>query len=283
MIEHLLDEALVSARSAAAQRAMTWKDVEHARLVEEVGTGAPVEYTEHERRLIATHEAGHATARLAHRPAAPARGADHRQAPRRRSACSPTATARTSSPARAPSCRRSCRSRWAASAPRSCSSATSPPAPAATCSTRPTAPPRWSARTAWTAASSSYLAVQNSGLTDTNIVGRVLADDQRPRRRSRRCCRRRSGGARACSATHRHLVEALRDALLEREELVGSEITDVLEAAAAAPPRHRPARGRAPVRLRRRGRVAGWRGARRPADPRPGPSGAPRRTPWCCC
>jgi ATP-dependent Zn protease len=30
-----------------------------------------------------------------------------------------------------------------------------------------------------------------------------------------------------------HLVEALRDALLEREELIGSEITDVLERAAA--------------------------------------------------
>ena len=31
---------------------------------------------------------------------------------------------------------------------------------------------------------------------------------------------------------HRHLVEALRDALLERHELLGAEITDVLEAAA---------------------------------------------------
>ena len=35
-------------------------------------------------------------------------------------------------------------------------------------------------------------------------------------------------------AENRHLVEALRDALLDREELVGSEITDVLEGAAAA-------------------------------------------------
>ena len=30
---------------------------------------------------------------------------------------------------------------------------------------------------------------------------------------------------------NRHLVEALRDALLEREELVGHEITDVLQEA----------------------------------------------------
>ena len=41
---------------------MTWADIEHARLVEEVGLGQPVGYTDHERRLIATHEAGHATA-----------------------------------------------------------------------------------------------------------------------------------------------------------------------------------------------------------------------------
>jgi len=34
---------------------------------------------------------------------------------------------------------------------------------------------------------------------------------------------------------NRHLVEALRDALLTREELVGTEITDVLEQAASAP------------------------------------------------
>ncbi len=59
-IEHLLDEALVSAVRRGA-RTMSWKDVEQARLVEEVGTGAPVDYTPHERRLIATHEAGHAT------------------------------------------------------------------------------------------------------------------------------------------------------------------------------------------------------------------------------
>ncbi|MGI8535951.1 MAG: hypothetical protein ACR2K2_05525 [Mycobacteriales bacterium] len=39
----------------------------------------------------------------------------------------------------------------------------------------------------------------------------------------------------ALLGAHRHLVEALRDALLEREELVGKEITDVLERAAAAP------------------------------------------------
>ena len=35
---------------------------------------------------------------------------------------------------------------------------------------------------------------------------------------------------------NQHLVAALRDALLERHELIGSEITDVLEAARDAGP-----------------------------------------------
>jgi cell division protease FtsH len=60
MIEHLLDEALVNAVRRRAP-GMSWKDLEQARLVTEVGLGQPVGYTEHEKRLIATHEAGHAT------------------------------------------------------------------------------------------------------------------------------------------------------------------------------------------------------------------------------
>lgn len=60
MIENLLDEGLVNALRRGAD-AMTWEDLERARLVIEVGLGNPVNYTAHERRLIATHEAGHAT------------------------------------------------------------------------------------------------------------------------------------------------------------------------------------------------------------------------------
>jgi ATP-dependent Zn protease len=59
MIEHLLDEALVNALRRGAD-AMSYVDVEHARLTEMVGLGQPVTYTATEQRLIATHEAGHA-------------------------------------------------------------------------------------------------------------------------------------------------------------------------------------------------------------------------------
>jgi cell division protease FtsH len=59
-IENLFDEALVNAvrRGAAG---MSWTDLEQARMLTTVGLGQPVGYTDHERALIATHEAGHAT------------------------------------------------------------------------------------------------------------------------------------------------------------------------------------------------------------------------------
>ena len=60
MLVHLLDEALVWALRRGAT-AMTWDDIQRAKMTEEVGLAQPVEYTEAERRAIATHEAGHAT------------------------------------------------------------------------------------------------------------------------------------------------------------------------------------------------------------------------------
>jgi ATP-dependent Zn protease len=40
---------------------LSWEDIQHAKMTEEIGLASPVEYTEAERRTIATHEAGHAT------------------------------------------------------------------------------------------------------------------------------------------------------------------------------------------------------------------------------
>jgi ATP-dependent Zn protease len=59
MIEHILDEALVWALRRGAS-AMSWRDVSKAKMTEEIGLAQPVEYTEAERRTIATHESGHA-------------------------------------------------------------------------------------------------------------------------------------------------------------------------------------------------------------------------------
>lgn len=60
MIEHLFDEGLVWALREGCD-AMSWKHIQQAKLTEEIGLKQPVEYTEVERRAIATHEAGHAT------------------------------------------------------------------------------------------------------------------------------------------------------------------------------------------------------------------------------
>ncbi len=60
MLEHLLDEALVWALRRDADR-LSWTDVQHAKMTEEIGLAQPVEYAEAERRTIATHESGHAT------------------------------------------------------------------------------------------------------------------------------------------------------------------------------------------------------------------------------
>jgi cell division protease FtsH len=60
-IEHLFDEALLLALRGG-RRQMNLEDVYEARITEEVGLRQPVTYTEGERRAVATHEAGHATA-----------------------------------------------------------------------------------------------------------------------------------------------------------------------------------------------------------------------------
>src|SRR5437763_4275899 len=59
MIEHLFDEGLVWALRDD-RSAMTWADVQQAKFTEEIGLKQPVEYTEAEKRRIATHEGGHA-------------------------------------------------------------------------------------------------------------------------------------------------------------------------------------------------------------------------------
>jgi ATP-dependent Zn protease len=60
MLEHLLDEALVWALRRGADR-LGWADIQQAKMTAEIGLAQPVEYSEAERRTIATHEAGHAT------------------------------------------------------------------------------------------------------------------------------------------------------------------------------------------------------------------------------
>ena len=232
MIEHLLDEALVNAvRRGAGQ--LSWSDVERARLVEEVGMGQPVGYTPHERRLIATHESGHATAAWL---TAPQRRLEVLTIVKRRSALGLLAHGDRDD---------------VFTRSRTEMQALVKIALAGQCaeeiffgdvSTGPGGDLLYATNAAAEMVGAhgmegsllSYAAISNSSFSDTNIVGRVLADD-RGRDAVEALLQTQKREVKALLEAHRHLVEALRDALLEREELVGAEITDVLEQAASAP------------------------------------------------
>jgi cell division protease FtsH len=60
MIEHLMDEALLLALRDG-RREMNLQDILEARLTEEIGIKQPVVYTDTDREAVAAHEAGHAT------------------------------------------------------------------------------------------------------------------------------------------------------------------------------------------------------------------------------
>ncbi|MCW2571567.1 MAG: ATPase central domain protein [Frankiales bacterium] len=232
MIEHLFDEALVNA-VRRGERAMTWKDVEHARLVEEVGMGQPVRYTDHEMRLIATHEAGHATLAWL---TAPQRRLEVLTIVKRRNALGMLAHGD-----REDVFTRS-RTELLALIQIAMGGQCAEQMFFGDISTGPGGDLLYATNAAAEMVGShgmdgslvSYLAIQNSSFSDTNIVGRVLADD-RGRDAVEALLQAQKVEAMRLLEEHRHLVEALRDALLERHELVGTEITDVLEQAAARP------------------------------------------------
>jgi ATP-dependent Zn protease len=228
MIEHLFDEALVNA-VRRGDRAMTWKDVEHARLTEEVGIGQPVAYTDHEKRLIATHEAGHATAAFL---VAPTRRLEVLTIVKRREALGLLAHGDVDE---------------VYTRSRTEMLSLIQIALAGQCaeeiffgdvSTGPGGDLLYATNVAaqmvgaagMTGTLISYLAVQNGAFNDTNIVGRVLADPE-GRRRVEDLLQEQKVIVKAKLEENAHLVAALRDALVERSELVGREITDVLAAA----------------------------------------------------
>jgi cell division protease FtsH len=231
MLEHLLDEALVNAVRRGAT-ALTWKDVETARLVEEVGMGQPVGYTAHEKRLIATHEAGHATAAWL---TAPHRRLEVLTIVKRRGALGLLAHGD-----REDVYTRS-RAELLALVQVALAGQCAEEIFFGDVSTGPGGDLLYATNCAAEMVGThgmdgsllSFAAITNSSFSDTNIVGRVLADD-RGRDAVEALLQRQKASVKQLLAEHRHLVEALRDALLEREELVGPEITDVLEAATDA-------------------------------------------------
>ena len=229
MLEHLLDEGLVWALRRGAER-LGWEDVNRAKMTEELGLAQPVAYAENERRTIATHESGHAT--VAHL-LAPERNLEVLSVIKRRDALGLLAHSETEE-------------RWTRTRSEvesliriamggmvaeelffgETSTGVAGDLQAAT---------EAAARMVGSfGMAGSLISLEAAGGPGgANIVARVLSDDD-GRQAVERILDAAADDVRRLLAGHRHLVEALRDALVERDELIGRQITDVL--AAAAPP-----------------------------------------------
>jgi ATP-dependent Zn protease len=208
---------------------MTWKDIEQARLSTTVGVGQPVGYTPHEKRLIATHEAGHATAAYL---VAPSRRLEVLSIIKRRDALgmlahgdaeevytrSRTEMLQLIQIALAGQCAEEI----------FFGDVSTGPSGDLLYATNVAAQMVGAAGMAGTLV--SYAAVQGSAFSDTNLVGRVLGDGQ-GRARVEEMLQEQKVRIKGRLEANQHLVAALRDALLDRDELVGREIAAVLEAA----------------------------------------------------
>jgi ATP-dependent Zn protease len=78
----------------------------------------------------------------------------------------------------------------------------------------------------------SYEAVQD-GVFNRNLVGRVLADSE-ARHRVDDLLNTQKERTRMALEDNRDLIDALRDALIARDELVGEDIVQVIEEAVSA-------------------------------------------------
>jgi ATP-dependent Zn protease len=229
MIEHLLDEALVWALRRGGER-LSWNDVQQAKMTEEIGLKQPVEYAEAERRTIATHEAGHAV--VAHLVGA-GRRLELLSIIKRRDALGLLAHSEIEE--RFTSTRTEIMARiqiaFGGMVAEELFFGESGTGPAGDLQYATSAAAAMVGQLGMAGSLVSLEAIQAGG--PSNLVAKVLASD---------------GGHDALQAIltdakdavtgmltdHRWAVEALRDALLEHDELVGSEIGDVIAAAAKA-------------------------------------------------
>jgi ATP-dependent Zn protease len=228
MLEHVLDEALVWA-IRDGRRELNWRDVQRARLTEEIGLGQPVAYTIEERDLIATHEAGHAVAAYL---CAKDRKLEVLSIIKRRTALgllahSDTEERFTKKRSELEALIKVALGGMAAEHIYFGEHGTGPSSDL-------------SAATALVAqmvgsygmGSSliSYEAVDNGAHSAPNIVAKVLTNDD-ARRETEEILKLHKDQVTDLLDKHKHLVEALRDALLEHEELIGDEIMTVIEKA----------------------------------------------------
>jgi cell division protease FtsH len=232
MIESLMDEALVNAvhRDAAG---MSWHDLEQARITSEVGLGQPVAYTDHEQRLIATHEAGHAVAAWL---LAPQRRLEILTIVKRAGALGLLAHGdRDDVYTRS-------KSELEALIGIAFGGQVAEELFFGDVSTGPGGDLVYATQVAAQMVGAAGMAgtllsyaAGSAGTFGGDLIARVSSDGE-GRRLMEELLERQKARTTALLSENRHLVEALRDALLERHELIGREITETLEAAAGTRP-----------------------------------------------
>jgi ATP-dependent Zn protease len=233
MIEHLLDEALINAVRRGAT-AMTWSDVERARLTQEVGMGQPIGYTAHETRLVATHEAGHATAAYL---VAPQRRLEVLSIIKRRSALGMLAHGD------AEEVFTRSKSEMLALIQIAMAGQVAEELFFNDISTGPGGDLLYATNVAaqmvgaagMTGSLISFAAVQGGAFNDSNLVGRVLGDHE-GRQRVEELLQEQKTIIKGKLEANQHIIAGLRDALLERSELIGKEIREVIESIPAPAP-----------------------------------------------
>jgi cell division protease FtsH len=236
MIEHLFDEGLVWALRDGRD-AMTWADVQQAKFTEEIGLKQPVEYTDGEKRRIATHEGGHAV--VAHLVSD--RNLEVLSIIKRRGALG--LLAHSDAEERFTRTEEELKALMAiafggmVAEELAFGSASTGPAGDLAYATQLAAQMVGSFGMGGTLI--SYDAVE-SGPMAAGTVAKVLSNDA-ARKRVEVLLVEAKETARRLLAENRHLVEALVTSLLERNELVGDEITNTLERAERAERTERPA------------------------------------------
>ncbi len=229
MIEHLFDEALVWCLRDG-RPAMNWDDIQQAKMTEEIGLKQPVEYTDHEKLTIATHEAGHAV--VAYLQSGETRKLEVLSVIKRRDALGLLAHSDTEE--------RWTRTRsellvgiqisFGGMVAEELFFGESGTGPSSDLAHATTIAARMVGSFGMAGSLVSFEAVE-AGPYAMGIVGKVLSNED-ARESVERILDQSKQEVRRVLDENRHLVIALRDALLEHDELVGDEILDVLRAAA---------------------------------------------------
>lgn len=230
MIEHLFDESLLNALRDGRDQ-LNWEDVQGARLTEEIGLKNPVAYTTRERRTVATHEAGHATiAYLTELRTLEVLSIVKRSGSLGLLAHGDLDEVFTRSRSELFALIDIAMGGMVAEELWFGESGTGPSGDLLS-ATRVACEVVGAAGMAGSLV--SLAAVQSGPFSDTNLVGRVLADTT-ARPQVDRILSTSKARVRALLEANRHIVEALRDALLEQDELIGEQIMEV--ARSAGPP-----------------------------------------------